>query len=388
MQEIVLHKGKFKKTATTAEAVFVITGMTIGAGILALPYAVSRIGLLPGLGYIAALGFITLFFNLMIGEIALRTKEPLQLIGFAGKYLGKWAKVAISFTSLLSAFGALLAYIIAEGISLATLFGGKPVMWSVIFWMAASLLVWSGLQRIKIADKIFGIIIMAIIATISVFLLPKFQLSELTHFDSGSLFFPIGIILFAMHASPAVAEAHALLPGSERRFRRALIWGTLLPTALYLLFSLAVVGYMGRSTTEIATVGLGRALGSWVLIFANMFAVLAMSTCFMGTGVALRETLTWDFKIPDKTALFTVVALPLIFFLLGVNSFIGVLETVGGVCIGVEGLIMAGVYLKARRGYDAIPEHYYSPRHPVLLSLPMFIFFGGLLAVTVYGFLF
>lgn len=383
---VVLHKGVYKKTATVTEAVFMITGMTIGAGILALPYTVSQIGLLPGLAYIATLGFITLFFNLMVGEIALRTKEPMQLPGFAGKYLGRWAKFIILITSLVGAFGALLVYIIGEGTALAAMLGGNPMMWSVIFWTAGSLVVWSGLQKIKVIDKFFGIVIMTIIAVISFYLLPHFHPAELKYFNVHKLLFPLGVILFALHASPAIAEVHALLPGAERRFRKALVIGTLLPIGLYLLFSLAVVGFTGGGTTEVATVGLGIALGPVIGFLANLFAVLAMTTGFLGTSTALREMLVWDHKFPDKIALFLIVSLPLSLFLLGVRSFVGVLEATGGICLGLEGIIMAGVYLKARKGSDSIPERYYFPRYPLALSLPVFVFFGTLLAVTVYSF--
>src|SRR3989344_1942069 len=114
-KKLIFHKGVYKKSATTAEAVFIITGMTIGAGILGLPYVVAQVGLLAGLIYIICLGLVMLCLNLMIGEIAVRTKRNFQLPGFAGKYLGPWAKGVLSVTIVLSGFGSLLAYIIGEG---------------------------------------------------------------------------------------------------------------------------------------------------------------------------------------------------------------------------------------------------------------------------------
>lgn len=384
--KVVLHKGIFKPTSTVTEAVFLITGMTIGAGILAIPYAVSTIGLLPGLAYIFALGMVMLFLNLMIGEIAVRTKEHLQLPGFAEKYLGKWAKNILSTTILLSSFGTLLVYVIGEGESLAALFGGNKIIWSVIFWSIGSFVIWGGLKRIKIIDKVFGFGILFIIIGLSFFLLPKFQLSELSYFNSNNILFPLGVILFALHASPAIAEAHALLPGSQRHFRRALVLGTLIPIGVYTLFTIAVVGFTGQNTTEIATVGLGQHLGPVVGILANIFAVLAMSTCFIGLGTALQETLVWDHKFPHWAAVFLVISVPLILFLLGARSFINVLGTVGGIFIGVEGIIMAGIYLSARKQSDINPERYLMPRHALLVSIPVFLFFSSFLFFSIYNF--
>jgi len=111
----VLHHGVFKPVATVTEAVFMITGMTIGAGVLGIPYVVAQVGLKAGLLYIFGLGIVMLFLNLMIGEIAVRTRENLQLPGYAGKYLGTWAKFLLTFTVVLSSTGALLAYVVGEG---------------------------------------------------------------------------------------------------------------------------------------------------------------------------------------------------------------------------------------------------------------------------------
>lgn len=382
---VLLHKGIYKPAATTAEAVFMITGMTIGAGILAIPYAVSQVGILPGLFFIVALGLIMLFLNLMIGEIAVRTKENMQLPGFANKYIGPWAKNFLSTILLTSAFGTLLIYIIGEGISLSSLFGGPPIMWSVVFWSVGSFLIWGGLKRIKVIDKVFGIIIMSIISALSLFLLSRFTVSELYFVDDSRILFPIGVILFALHASPAVAEAHALLPGSQKHFRRALIWGTLIPVFLYMLFTLAVVGFTGRETTELATVGLGQKLGPVVSIFANIFAILAMSTGFIGLGTALRETLVWDHKFPEKGAVFLIVSLPLALFLLGVRSFILVLDVIGGVCIAIEGIMAATIYLKARTKGDIVPERYHTPRHAWTFTLPVLFLFSSLLVFSIYN---
>ena len=54
-------------------ATAVLVGTTIGAGMFGIPYVVSKIGFLPGLAYILVLGALTLFLNLIYGEVILRT---------------------------------------------------------------------------------------------------------------------------------------------------------------------------------------------------------------------------------------------------------------------------------------------------------------------------
>lgn len=348
---VVLHQGTYKKTATISEAVFMITGMTIGAGILGLPYAVAQIGLIPGVGLIIGLGIIILFLHLMIGEIASHTKQALQLPGMAGRYIGAWAEKLLATTVLIGSYGTLLAYMIGESQALVSIFGGNPLVWGILFWSVGSFLLWGGLKRIKKIERACSLAVIIIIGGICLFLAFHFNVGNLTVIQSGNLFIPFGVILFALHASPAIAEAHALLGGEEKKFRRAVIIGTLIPIVVYVLFVVAVVGATGSSTSEIATINLGIRFGKPMLIIANLFAILAMSTGFMGLGTALEETLVWDDRLPEYLAKFLVVAVPFILFLWGVGSFFKILDLVGGLFIAFEAIMMSIVYWKAR------PQH-------------------------------
>ncbi|MDD2758201.1 MAG: aromatic amino acid transport family protein [Patescibacteria group bacterium] len=378
---VVLHRGVYKKTATTSEAVFMITGMTIGAGILGLPYVIARSGLAVGLMMILLWGLVMLLLNLMLGDIAVRTKESFQLPGFAGKYVGPWAKYLLSAVIIFSGFGTLLAYIIGEGQVLAEIFGGLPFWWSVFFWSIASFFVWMGLQTVKSAERILSLSVIILIIGLAIFLLPKMSTANLVQIDFANFFLPFGVILFAMHATPSIAEAHALLPGSERRFKKAIIFGTLIPVFVYTVFALAVVGFSGLSTTELATIGLGRALGPVVSLIANAFAVLAMGTCFMGMGLALKQSLMWDHKVSRHLAEITVITVPLLLFLFGFRSFVEVLDVVGGLFIGIEALLIVLICYQARKK-GALGASRYGFNYFWLAAIPVLILF---LVATIYS---
>lgn len=379
----VLHHGVFKPVATVTEAVFMITGMTIGAGVLGIPYVVAQVGLKAGLLYIFGLGIVMLFLNLMIGEIAVRTRENLQLPGYAGKYLGTWAKFLLTFTVVLSSTGALLAYVVGEGRIWAALLGGDPAIWSVIFWVLGSLVVWRGLQAAKKVQRIFSLLVILIIAGLSFYFLPHVSAVNFSYFNPTQIFLPYGVILFALHASPAIAEAHALLPGSQRHFRRALIIGTLIPIVLYMLFAAAVVGVMGLNTTEVATIGLGEKFGPAVLIFANLFAAFAMGTGFIGLGIAFKQTLTWDYKVNNFLATLLVITAPICLFALGIRSFVTVLDVAGGLFIGIEAALMVMVYWRAKKIGD-LPAPRYKLDWAWLMMIPVLLVFTAATVFSVF----
>ena len=378
---VVLHQGVYKKQASVGDAVFIITGMTIGAGVLGLPYVVAQSGLKIGLLLILLWGAAMLFLNLMIGEIAVRTRAALQLPGFAGKYLGKWAKVVLSFTIVLSSLGVLLAYVVGEGQSLSALFGGSPLVWSLGFWFLGSVMIWRGLDTVKTLEKFMSLAVMGIIFFLSLYLLPEIKQTNWQYLDWGRFFLPYGVILFALHASPAVVEAHALMPGSERHYRKAVIIGTLIPTALYMLFALAVAGSQGLNSTELATVGLGASYGGWVMILGNLFAILAMGTAFMGMGVALKQIFMWDYKVKPFWAGTITTVVPLALLLFGVQSFFVILDLVGGLFVGIEAIMMVLIYWRARQVGDLAARRY-KLNHFWLLAVPVLLVFT---IATVYS---
>ncbi len=362
-----------------------ITGMTIGAGVLGLPYAVSRLGLLTGIGLIVFLGLITLGLNLMIGEVAVAAGENLQLPGLAGKFIGSWAKWMVSLTLILRSYGALLAYVVGEGLALSALFGNTAFSWSVIFWVCGSALIASGLQRITKAEKVLSFTVMTVIVGLSAYLLKGFHMSASPVINYHSLLLSVGVMLFALSASPAVAEAHALLSDRPHTFRGAVLIGTCVPVLIYVLFVTAVVGVSGSATTPIATMGLSAQFGPGLLFFGNLFAVLAMSTGFMGLGTALKETFQWDYKISPYVATLMVVAVPLILFLAGVTNFIKILEVVGGLFISLEAIVMVLVYSRMRKHvHQTIAAD--NVTLLTFIALPIALFFVGMVLVTMYYF--
>lgn len=379
---LILHQGVYKEKVNVSSAVFMITGMTIGAGVLGIPYVVSRVGLLIGLAYIALLGAIILLLNLLIGEIIVRTQDSFQLPGLAGKYLGPWAKVLMSVMVVIGGLGALLAYIIGEGESLANLFGGTPESWAVIFWSIGSFSVWRGLQTVKILEKILSIIVLSIIIGLSFGILPQINIQNFYYYNVDNLFLPFGVILFALQASPAIAEAHALLPQDPKKFKKALIIGTLIPILAYMLFAVATVGVLGLSTTPLVSTALGDKFGMWIKFLINTFAIFAMGSGFLGLGLAMKQTLIWDWKLSPFLSVILVITAPLTFYLVGWHDFLKVIGLIGGVLLGLEALMLVFIYLRAQH-YGDLPAARYGLRHSNWVALTIFVVFTTVIMASI-----
>ncbi len=380
---ITFYKGFFRKELSLFEGVALLLSGIIGAGVLAIPYAIAQVGLAVGLAYIFGLGTLMMGLHLMLGEITVRTKQDLQLAGLARKYLGKPGWLAMSLVTYLLLFGVLVVYMIGTGESLQALFGGSSFSWSLIFFSVVSYLVSSGLKTIKKVETflVFGILLVVI--AIVAFAAPHIEIPNLLYFSLPAIFLPYGVILFAFHGTTSVPEVHALLRKEPKRFKYTIIYAHILVMMLYALFAIATIGVTGTATTEIATLGLGQALGQVIFWLGNIFAVLAMSTSFLMVGVALRDSFTWDLKVPNALSSLIVLLVPLVVFILGLRQFITALDIVGGVFGSIEMLLIIMIYWRAKQMGDLKVTKYKLHNTLLLAALLVIAFtFGAIYSVA------
>jgi len=360
------------------EAVATLIGTIIGAGIFGIPYVVAKAGFLVGMVNFVVLGFMIMMINLYTGEIALRTKKTHQLVGFADIYLGKWGKWIMTFTSLFSIIGALIAYLIGEGEVLSAMFGGSAFMYSMIFFVIASTLIYFDLKVIKDSELWLNLVLLILILVICIVAIPSVNLQNLQSYDLSKIFLPYGVILFAFVGATAIPAMEVELKNNKKEMRKAILVGTLIPFIVYILFTISVVGVTGIKTTEVATVGLGEFFGKYMVFFGNLFPVLTMATSFFLLGLAMKWILHYDFKINKKLSWLITVSIPLILFLLGVNSFVGVIGFTGAIAGGIEGILLVLIAKMAKKKGEVEPA-YSIPLPWIFAVILMLIFVLGLM---------
>ncbi|MBT4120671.1 MAG: amino acid permease [Candidatus Magasanikbacteria bacterium] len=369
---LIKHHGIFRRRLTLFQAVAMIVSITVGAGVLGIPYVVAKVGLAVGISYIVGLGLLMMFLNLLVGEICARTKSSLQLVGLARKYLGKTGGFIMTFLVYLMSFGILVVYIIGEGETLTALFGGDPFYWSLLFFAVGSILILVGMKTIKTVEFFLSLAILFIVILIAGLSAPHIELPNIIYSNLAYLLLPYGVILFAFTGSNAIPEVHALLKKRDTDFKKAIIIAGLISIVVYVMFAFAVVGVTGAETTEIATIGLGNKLGKSMLLFGNVFALLAMGTSFLMVGLSVKDSMRWDYKIPDALAAFIVSIVPLVIFMLGLRNFIKAIDIVGGVFVSLEMMLLVLVYWRAKQLGD-LKKSKYRLHHALLLSIPLLL---------------
>jgi len=332
--------------------VLLITGTTVGAGMLGLPIKTGLSGLLPSL-----LGMIVVW-GLMLGTAWILASRIIasdhttsdlptlfqQELGTAGKWLS-----IIGYLTIF--YGLLVAYLSGASsifVNLIKLPLARQV-WVIIFFIVVTGIILFGLDLVRKGNAA----IMAVLGISFVFLLIKtgqnLNPRHLTytdwHFIPSAL--PIIVCAFAFHAIiPTVCRS---LKWQSRACWQALLIGTLLALALNALWVLVVIGALpltGLGQENIlaafhenlpATVPLSMAFHSKVITTAGMFfSLAAIITSYFGVGIAFMgffRDLIYSFGKKSnrfKEALLTFGP-PFLIALLYPNLFLKALDLVGGI---------------------------------------------------------
>lgn len=362
-------------------SVSILIGTIVGVGVFGIPFSFAKAGFLTGLLFLVFIGVLSLAVNLIFGEIVLRTNGLHQFTGYARLYLNKWAKTLAGFAWFLSIYGALLAYIIISGNFLFNVFISQfyadPFVYSVLFFIFVALATLRGLKTVAWFELFMVFFFSLIVVLVFILGIPRIDVTNLaTFFNKEFWFLPYGVLLFAYAGFSAVPLQRELLKESSRLLKKSILWGSLIPAALYLIFAVSIVGIAGDTTSPDVVSGLAGFLDYRVIFLVSLFGLLAITTSFLALALALIETFRLDFKMKKFNSWALAVFVPFLLFLFGVRNFIEVISLAGSVAIGIEGMLLVMMYKKAKQNGNRQPE--YSLNFPVwLLNGVSVLFFLG-----------
>lgn len=360
---------RFIKTPNTFWlSVATMVGSIVGIGLFGIPFVFQKSGFGIGMIFLLVLGGISVLTNLFYGEIILRTHERHQFVGYVHTYRGRIARWINLFNFWVAVFGSTTATLIINGEFLSTALrimgiAISPFWASTIFVIVAAIVVYSGLKTVSKLDFLMMVLFFATVLLIGGVGAPHLQLVNFEFVaDPVFWFLPFGVILFALQGIQGVPLVREVLVGKERLLKKAIVFGTVIPVALYAIFTFIVVGISGEFTSPDTIEGLTGFLGTPVILIGSLFGFLTSSTIFLSTSTAFKESLWQDFKF-KKTVGFLIVMIPAyLLFALGTLNFINIMGLVGGVAVGIDLILLIFVYAKAKHGGSRIPE--YSIRVP------------------------
>ncbi len=361
-------------------AVATLIGTIIGVGIFGIPYVVSKSGFTLGIIFLLFLSGMILIMHLLYGEVILRTTGKHRFVGYAKKYLGKWGKYITTLTSVSIFYGALLAYVIVSGEFLKTIFGGSDFIWSLLFFIVCALAIFFGLKVVSKIEIFMSLFLIAVIFIIFFKGWPEIELSNFVGTNLKYFFLPYGVILWALSGWAAIPEMKEIFSENKKAgyklFKKAIIWGTLIPVFLCFIFLFTVIGVTGQETSAEAIQGLVKILENGTIILGAIFGILAVTTSFLIVGLTLKKIFWYDYGINKNLSWILVVSVPLMFFLFDVRNFVAVIGFMGAVFSALEGIILILIYQKAKKQGKRQPEYTLKLKPIVLNGLILILSLG------------
>jgi amino acid permease len=325
-----------------------MVGAIVGVGVFGVPYAVSKVGWGLALAFFIVLTGIQLFQHLFYAEAAIATDDQVRLVGLTERFIGKRYRPLASVALLLGSWSSLIAYVLVGGDFLHALLGGmlggSVIVYQLAWAALGSFMLFFGLafvSRIGFVGTIGKVAAMLVILGLCAF---RVKLGNFSlHVEDPLL--PYGVIMFSLSGAAIVPEIEEMVGGDRRKYRLAVVIGTLVSAALTMLFGFMVYGVTGAATTPDAIAGLKSVLGGGLPVVAAAFGFLAVATSFLSVGIDLKDTIIYDFKFKPVLAWLTTMAVPVGFLAVGARNFLPIVSFSGAVFGGTIAMLISAMFL-------------------------------------------
>lgn len=343
-----MHRALFAPPFFSAAGM--LAGSTIGAGIFAVPYAVTLSGTSWSVVLALAAAATVLTIHLAYGEVVSSTIERHRLPGYVRLYFGVVPGRLAALNEVVFVNGVLLGYILLGGIFLSKIFGGISTHWSLAFFCVGALLLLGRARQISEINFMLALPLMTSLIGIGIAGVLRGDSANL--FVAGSSpFFAFAVFLFSLSGYMVIADAYQFFRGTVddcRRMRILIIGGVAFPFVTTVVFAIGVLFASGGAVTTDALTGLIPVLGISVVQFGAALGFVAVFKSYVSLGYSLKEIYELDFKTSPTASWLLAVLLPVVPFLFGANNFVSLVAFLGGIFIAIDGVFIVLMLQKIR----------------------------------------
>ncbi|OOF57300.1 aromatic amino acid transport family protein [Rodentibacter myodis] len=364
----------------TFGSALIIAGTTIGAGMLAMPLTSAGMGFGYTVLLLIGLWALLVYSGLLFVEVY-QTADQLDdgVATLAEKYFGVPGRILSTLSLLILLYALSAAYITGGGSLLSglpTAFGMEAISLKtaiIIFTAVLGSFVVIGTKGVDGITRLLFIGKLIAFAFVLFMMLPKVTTDHLMALPLDYAFVisaaPIFFTSFGFHV--IMASVNSYLEGSVEKFRSAILIGTAIPLAAYLVWQLATHGVLSQSEfvrilqADPTLNGLVNAVreitGSNVMgEVVRIFSSLALITSFLGVMLGVFEGLGDLFKryhLPTNRFSLTIAAFlpPLAFALFYPEGFITALSYAGLLCAFYCLILPIGLAWRTRQTNPTLP---------------------------------
>jgi tyrosine-specific transport protein len=331
--------------------ILLVSGTTIGAGMLALPVSTGMAGFFPSLVLLVIYwAYMTCTAFLML-EVNLWMREGANLISMVKRTLGKWGQAISWVVYLFLLYSLTTAYIAGSGpividfveavsgISFPGWTGTIPLL--VIF----GFFVYKGTRSVDYVNRILMIGLVVAYAAMVIFLTPHVNKTLLFHRDWKYLLAGVSVVATSFGFHIIIPSLATYMERDIKKLKKVILIGSIIPLIVYILWEYLALGIIplageqglirgyqeGTNGAHLLTAYLGH---SAIAMTARFFSFFAIVTSFLGVSLSLSDFLADGLHI-KKTRMgrillyFLTFLPPLIFTFTDPRAFLSALEYAG-----------------------------------------------------------
>ncbi len=332
-------------------ATTLLSGTIVGAGMFALPYLASRVGLLTGFFYLFFFAGVYMIVHLMYGQVVAKEAGEHRFLYFARLHFPKLLADFAGAVILAELVFILAVYLILAPTFIGLLWSGGGLASLLIFWLVGSAFVFVGLGSLGLAEflGVSGILTTALLVFFASFGRPL-TTPLIEPLNLPLLFLPFGPMLFSFAGRPAVSKVveesrRAAAAGQPFSLKKAVFLGTFLPVLVYGFFIFGVLKINPLVSPQ-AINSLGS-LNPAPLVAIALAGLLALWTSYFIVVVNVKEILVFDLKVNKFLSASLAIVSPLLLFFLGLKNFLPALSFTGGVFLSLEAVFIIGMWRRA-----------------------------------------
>ncbi len=333
-------------------ATSLLAGTIIGAGIFSLPFIFNRIGFGAGILYLVGSFLVYGAFHCMYAELLRLQRGERQFFFLARRYLPRFFASFASLVIFAELVFALVVYLALAPTFAFVAFGSGGAIAAVIFGLVSSVFIFARLSVLGWAEvfgtlAILGIVAVAAFASFgSEFTVPFSQPIS----DPLILLLPLGPLLFSFSGRSAISEVveqHRVANEEGRPFslRRVVLWGTMIPAIVYLVFVASIL----RLAPDVSSTALDSLTSLPPVLYSllGVMGLITLWTSYFMIGINVKDILRLDLKLSRALAGGITVLLPFALYFAGFQNFLTAVSVTGGLLLGLEGVFVTAMWRRA-----------------------------------------
>lgn len=311
----------------TISSICLVAGTAIGAGTIALPLVLVKIGISATVLLMLSTWALCYYTALMGLELNLRAKKGLTLGELGSTFSGLKAQWIGTISMLFLCYGLLCAYLSGAGSVLTNItthlgYNITAYAWTNITAILLFLVLVYGIKIVMHMNKYFFYILMVGFSIMIAWLVRETSLENIilnqnqqqNHLNSWTIGIPVLFTSFGFHVVFHTLSNY--LNMDKNLLKKAFWWGSLITASIYMAWTLGILLFISQKSPSFydamvfKTISVGELIGQlgalmntphahlliWII---SLFAIL---TSLLGVGIALKEQLSEKFSNNDKSS--------------------------------------------------------------------------------------